>query len=148
VIATAVLVVARPALLVARAVSEYEPAATFVQLNVYGELVSVPRSVDPLKKSTLLIVPLAVLAVAARLTVAGAVNVEPALGLVRATDGAFGLLDEEGETDGEMDGEGEPPVPPVQAALFRVKFVPAGFDPLQLPRKPNEIVPLVATLPL
>jgi hypothetical protein len=28
------------------------------------------------------------------------VNVEPELGLVRATDGAFGLLDEEGEIDG------------------------------------------------
>src|SRR6185437_10007003 len=136
VIGTAVLVVARPALLVARAVSEYEPAATFDQVNAYGLEVSVPSSVEPLKKSTLVIVPLAVLAVAARLIVAGAVNEEPADGLVNATVGAFGLVDADGEV--EADGEPPPPVLPVQAVLLKVKLVPGGFEPLQLPRKPND----------
>src|SRR5689334_8246269 len=114
VIGTAVLVVAKPALLVARAVSEYEPAATFDQVNAYGLEVSVPSSVEPLKKSTLVIVPLAVLA------------------------------------DGEVEADGEPPPPvlPVHAVLLRVKLVPGGFEPLQLPRKPNDTVALVATFPL
>jgi len=57
----------------ASAVSEYVPAATPVQLNVYGLVVEVPSSVVPLKNSTLLIVAPLSLAVAASGIVAGAV---------------------------------------------------------------------------
>jgi hypothetical protein len=45
---TAVEVVTAPPLSVALAVSEYVPAATFVQLKLYGLVASVPSKVVPL----------------------------------------------------------------------------------------------------
>ena len=77
-----------PKLSVARAVSVYVPAATPLQVKLYGAVVSSPSFVVPLKNSTLVTVPSASEAVAARFTVAGAVKVAPLLGCVSVTVGA------------------------------------------------------------
>ena len=82
------LVVTPPRLSVARAVSVYVPAATPLQVKLYGAVVSSPSFVVPLKNSTLVTVPSASEAVAARFTVAGAVKVAPLLGCVSVTVGA------------------------------------------------------------
>jgi hypothetical protein len=87
VIGTAADVVTPPALSVALAVSEYEPAATLLHVTAYGELVDVPISVAPAKKSTLLIDPSESLALAMIEMVAGATNRALAAGLVTATFG-------------------------------------------------------------
>jgi len=72
VIGTAAEVVTPPALSVALAVSEYDPAPTLLQVAVYGEFADVPISVAPAKKSTLLIDPSESLALAVIAMVAGA----------------------------------------------------------------------------
>ena len=69
-----------PRLSVARAVSVYVPAATLLQAKLYGAVVSSPSFVAPSKNSTLVTVPSASEAVAARFTVAGSVKVAPLLG--------------------------------------------------------------------
>src|SRR4051795_11174036 len=72
-IETAADVVAAPALSVARALTEYVPAATPPHENVYGAVVSEPTTVEPFRKSTRDTVPSASAAVAANATVPGAV---------------------------------------------------------------------------
>src|SRR4051812_5164658 len=76
-----------PLLLVAFAVRTYVPAGTLPHVPEYGAVVSVPTSVEPLKNSTLLIVPDVVAAVAASAIVAGAENVS-AVGAVSETETA------------------------------------------------------------
>jgi ABC-type branched-subunit amino acid transport system ATPase component len=60
-----------------------------VQLKLYGAVVSVFSSVEPLKNSTLVrVLPLPAVALADSVTVAGEVKVAPAAGPVRLTVGA------------------------------------------------------------
>src|SRR4051794_26103385 len=99
VIVAGALVVLAPNSSVARAVTAYVPAATPLQLKLYGAVVSSPSFVVPLKNSTFVTVPSGSDAVAARLTVAGAGDVAlfagcvsetggaPWVGIIRATDG-------------------------------------------------------------
>ena len=63
------------------------PAVTPVQVNAYGAVASSPSFVEPLKNSTLAMVPSASEAVAARSTVAGAEKLAPFAGCVSATAG-------------------------------------------------------------
>src|SRR5687768_14168314 len=84
---TADEVVVAPALSVARAVNEYVPADTFVCVNEYGAVLSVPINVPPLKKSTLLIVPSLSEALALMVMDAGSVKVVPWVGEVMLTKG-------------------------------------------------------------
>jgi hypothetical protein len=111
-----------------------------VHAKVYGEEVSVPNCVEPLKKATCVTLPLESAALAARFTVAGAVKLCPLVGLVNETVGAV-----------------LPPVvvvpvvgaalvvtAPVQATPFSFQFVGAGLDPVQLARKPMVAEALVA----
>src|SRR5690242_1162598 len=143
-----VVVVLAPALSTARALTEYVPLPTFVQLKVYGDELSEPRTVEPLRKSTRDTVPSGSLAVAAKLTVAGAVNVWPAVGVVRPTvGGRF-------PPDGEALGDGLLALP-VQATPLSAKFVGCGnglggAEPpavrVQLPCRPT--VALVAPVPI
>ncbi|WSG38808.1 hypothetical protein OHA72_46675 [Dactylosporangium sp. NBC_01737] len=67
-----VVVVVAPRLSTARALTEYEPAATFVQPNVYGDVVSEPSTVEPLRNSTRATEPPGSLAVAAKYPAASA----------------------------------------------------------------------------
>jgi hypothetical protein len=60
-----------------------------LHVTLYGLVGSVPISVVPAKKLTLLTVPSASPAVALSVTVAGAVNVAPAAGAVNDTVGAW-----------------------------------------------------------
>src|SRR5512132_395666 len=87
VIVDAALVVVAPRLSVARAVSVYVPAATLPQVKLYGAVVSSPSFAAPLKNSTFVTEPSASDAVAARFTVAGAVQVAPFVGCVSVTTG-------------------------------------------------------------
>ena len=89
----------------ATAVSEYEPAATFVHEKVYGLLVSVPSSVEPAKNCTCDTLPSASLALAVMAIVAGAVNGAPEAGAVIATDG--GWFEVGGRSDRDI-AEGSP----------------------------------------
>jgi hypothetical protein len=82
-------VVASPMLSVAFAVIEYVPGGTADQLNVNGGLVTVWINVDPLKNSTLLIVPSGSEAVAASAIVAGAEKTAPLPGAVKETAGGW-----------------------------------------------------------
>ena len=84
----AVEVAATLRLSVAFAVSEYVPAATPVHVNVSGAVVFVPRSVAPLKKSTLLMVaPVSAVALAVIDIDAGATKVALFAGDVMLTTG-------------------------------------------------------------
>ena len=86
-IVDAALVAVAPRSSVARAVSVYVPAATPLQLKPYGAVVSSPSFAAPLKNSTFATEPSESDAVAARFTVAGAVNVAPSVGCVSVTAG-------------------------------------------------------------
>jgi hypothetical protein len=90
-----------------------------VHANVYGDVVSEPTTVLPLRNSTRLTVPSGSEAVAAKLMVAGAANDAPAAGLVRLTVGAR-LPD-----DGEVLGDGLD-TPPVHATPLSAKLVGWG----------------------
>ena len=68
------------------------PAPTLVHEALYGTVESVPMSIEPAKKSTLVIVPPAVLALALTVIVAGALNVVPLVGAVIVTDGGVGAV--------------------------------------------------------
>jgi len=97
----------------ASAVSEYVPAGTLDHVNVYGLDVAVPSRVEPLKNSTLLIVPPDSDADAVMGIDAGAVNVAPLAGLV-------------------IDTVGVPPPPPLPLhwVPFRVNTVGAVLVPV------------------
>jgi hypothetical protein len=88
--ATAVDTFVVPRLSVAFAVSEYEPAGTFVHCAAYGADVAVPTSVEPPRKnSTFATVPSGSDAEAARGIVAPAANVAPLAGEVSVTLGGW-----------------------------------------------------------
>src|SRR5262245_12700397 len=76
--------------------------------------------------------------------VAGAVNEEPAVGLVIVALGA--RLPPPCDADGDAEADGLPPTLPVHVVPLSFRLAPSGFAPLQLPRNPNEIAPFVATL--
>jgi hypothetical protein len=116
----------------ASAVSEYVPAGTLDQVNVYGLAVTVPSRVAPLKNSTLLIDPPDSEAEAVMGIDAGAVNVAPLAGLVIDTVGV------------------PPPPPPVplQVVPLRVKAVGAVSLAAQVPWKPRVVLPPAAMAPL
>src|ERR1700741_572133 len=78
-----------PKLSVARAVIKWVPSATSVHVKAYGLERSSPSFVLPLKNSTRLIVPLAILAVAVNKTDVPATKVEFGAGLVMATTGGL-----------------------------------------------------------
>jgi hypothetical protein len=84
---TAVDVFVAPLLSVARAVSEYEPAATLDHVIAYGLVVSVPRRAPFAENSTFVIEPPGSLAVAVSEMFDPAVNVAPFAGFVSDTEG-------------------------------------------------------------
>src|SRR5437762_1538317 len=86
---TAAEVVAAPKLSVALAVIECVPAATLLQVMLYGAAVSVPIKLLSPKKSTLVTVPSGSVAVALIEIVAGAVKVAPLAGEVTLTTGGW-----------------------------------------------------------
>src|SRR5216684_2193502 len=86
---TAAEVVAAPKLSVARAVIECVPAATLLQVMLYGAVVSVPIKLPSPKKSTLLVAPSGSEAAALIEIVAGAVKVAPLTGEVTLTAGGW-----------------------------------------------------------
>src|SRR5438874_6712684 len=86
---TAAEVVAAPKLSVALAVIECVPAATLLQVMLYGATVSVPIKPLSPKKSTLVTVPSESEAAALIGIVAGAVKVAPLTGAVMLTAGGW-----------------------------------------------------------
>src|SRR4051812_8792978 len=133
---------------VAMARMSWGPAATLAQLKLYGEVVSVPMTVLPSKKSTLVTESpgSGSVAVACSRMVAGAVN-GPA---GRDSDTIGGRLAGLLVGGGEVVGGGLVWVVPLQTVPLRVNWVGTGLAPLACPLKPGGGLTnaLVATDPL